>query len=229
MSFARTETAEQRSAIYASLTNRNRLVSVLRFGLPAIGAIILAGLAVQLYIGSLVPDFGFANISLDRDNLVVDTPSYSGVGAGGTLYRVEAASARAALGNTDLIHMNGARFSMTQPGGTAFIADADTAQLHLSAQRVSVTGETRISGDSGLSGTIVDARINIEAQSLVSDGPANLVFSNGTTLTADTMAYEAETEVWTFNGVTLDFPATPGEESYALRPGADLLEGDAKP
>ena len=83
---ARTETAEQRAAIYAALIRRNRLVGLLRIGLPVIGGIVLAGLLVQLFIGSLIPDFGFANITIDRDNLVVETPAYSGVGADGTVY-----------------------------------------------------------------------------------------------------------------------------------------------
>jgi len=229
MSFARTDTADQRSAIYRALAQRNRIVGVLRFGLPVIGGVVLGGLLLQIYLGSLVPDFGFANISIDRDNLVVDTPSYSGIGTDGTRYRVEAASARAAFGNTDLIYMNGARFTMEQPGGSTFLADADTAQFRLSDQEVTVSGETRISGDSGISGKVVDARIDIDAQRLDSSGPADLLFANGTTIKASSMTYEGVSQVWSFRGVTLDIPSTPGEDTYDLRPGNDLVTGSEEP
>lgn len=228
MSRVRTATAEQRGAIYDALVRRNRLVGVLRIGLPALGAIIFGGLLLQLYLGSLVPDFGFANISVDRNNLLVEAPSYSGVGSDGTVYKVEAGAASAALGNTDLIHMHGARFTMTRPDGSDFLAEADTARLQLSSQLITVEGNTRITGDLGVAGTIADARIDIDAQSLVSEGAAALVFRNGATLDAETMSYDGRTEQWQFNRVTLEFPSTPGEETYMLRPGNDVApEGEA--
>lgn len=226
MSTARTDTAEQRSVIYDALAQRNRLVGILRIGLPLIGAVVLAALLLQLFWSSLAPDFGFANLSIDRDNLVVDSPSYAGVGTDGTTYRVEAASARAGLGDTDLIHMTGARFTMTQVEGSAFVADAESAQMRLSRQMITVSGLTRLSGDSGVAGTVADAQIDIDGQSLVSDGPADLAFSNGATLKAERMAYDGNAQVWTFSRVSLVLPSMPGEESYALRPGVELLPGE---
>src|SRR5690606_38784349 len=101
------------------------LVAILRIGLPAVGAVILLGLLLQIVIGSLVPDFGFADISIDRDSLVVDAPAYAGVGGDGSVYEVTAQSARTALGNSDLVYLTGASFTLTQPSGTRFGATAD--------------------------------------------------------------------------------------------------------
>ena len=84
---------------------RNRLVGVLRFAVPAFGGVVFGGLMLQLFLASLGEDFGFSNVSIDRDNLVVDTPSYASMGADGSSYQVQAESARSALDRTDIIHL----------------------------------------------------------------------------------------------------------------------------
>lgn len=212
---ARTATAEQRSAIYEALMHRNRLVRVLRIGLPAIGAIILTGLLLQFYLGSLVPDFGFARVTLDRGNLVVEAPAYSGVGEDGTIYSLEAESARAAVDNSDLIDLTGAAVSMAQPDGTRFAADAANARFTVSSRVVEIEGETAVSGSNGLGGTVKKTRVDIPSETMVSSGGADLTFPNGAKLKSETMSYSAKAGLWQFDRVVLDFPSTPGEESYA--------------
>lgn len=219
---ARTDTAEQRSAIYARLTHRNRLVAVLRIGLPIIGGIILVGFVLRLYLGSLVPDFGFANVTIDRDNLVVEAPSYGSVSEDGTVYQLGAAKARAAIGDTDLIYLTGANFSLEQPGGDTFAAVAENAQLRLSEQLVVVEGATDITSSSGITGRIQDAEVEIGAERVRKAGEADLTFSDGTRLQAATMSFEGKKQLWHFTGVTLSIGQTPGEADLKLRPGAEL-------
>src|SRR5687767_4424224 len=151
---ARTDTAEQRSAIYAALASRNRIIGLLRIGLPAIGAVIFAGLILQLYLGTLVPDFGFANVRIDRENLVFEAPSYAGTGSDGTVYTLSAESAKAGLSNTDVVHLRGASLSMLKPAGAAFAALAPTAQFSIASQVVTVEGSTSVSSNDGLRGTV---------------------------------------------------------------------------
>ena len=226
---ARTETAAQRSAIYQSLVRRNRLVAILRIGLPILGGIVLAGLLLRLYIGSLVPDFGFANISIDRDNLVVEAPAYSGVGGDGTIYTVGAASARASISDTDLIHLTGASFALKQPAGASYEARAATARFRMSSQVVTVEGVTEISGSDGTSGTIHDVQIEVGTERMRSGGEVHLSFNGGTTIDAATMSYDGQTKFWQFDRATVVLGATPGEDTYALRPGAGIdLETPAR-
>lgn len=219
---ARTETIEQRSSIYERLVRRNRLVAILRIGLPLVGAIVLGGLLLRLYIGSLVPDFGFANITIDRDNLVVDTPNYSGVGADGTVYTVGATSARASIGDTDLIHMTGASFALKQPSGATYEARAGQARMRLSAQLLTVEGPTEISGSNGLYGTIIDAEIEVGTERMRSGGSVHVTFEGGSTLEAQSMSYDGKAQLWTFNRATVMLASTPGEYTFALRPSADV-------
>jgi lipopolysaccharide export system protein LptC len=212
---AGTGTADDRSAIYASLATRNRIVGTLRIGLPAIGAIIFLGLILQLYLGTMVPDFGFANVRIDRENLVFEAPSYTGTGTDGTAYSLGAESARAGLRNTDLVELQGAALSMLKPDGMQFAARAATAQFSMRSQVVTVEGSTVVSSNSGLSGTVKDAVVDVLKETLIAPGGAELTFANGSTLSSDTMAFDGTRRLWTFNGrVKLNFAETPGESIY---------------
>jgi lipopolysaccharide export system protein LptC len=221
---ARTDTAEQRSAIYASLTARNRIVAILRIGLPALGAIIFAGLVLQLFLGSMVPDFGFANVRIDRENLVFEAPSYAGTGSDGTAYELAAESARAGLGNTDIVHLKGASVSMRKRDGAVFAAFAPTAQFSIASQVVTIGGGMELSSNGGLKGTIEDAVIDVLHETLTAPGGVDLTFGDGTDLRADVMTYDGAAGIWTFSGqVKLRFEETPGESTYPAQ--GDVAEG----
>lgn len=224
---ARTETAEQRSAIYAALLRRNRMVGALRIGIPALGAVLVLVLVLQFWIASLVPDFGFANVTIDRDNLVVEAPAYEGTGADGSRYSMSAESARAAIGNPDLINLTGAGFTLNQPDGNVFSARSARANLRVSNQLVIAEGPTSVRGSSGVSGTVEDATIDVLGERLVA-GRADLAFEGGTSLTADTMSYDGKAKVWIFSRATLMFNTTPGEAGYLERQNAGAPAG-AKP
>lgn len=209
---APTAADQRRPAIYQRLVRRNRLVRVLRFGLPAIGAIILLGLLLQIYIGSVVPDFGFASVTIDRENLVVEAPVYAGVGTDGTTYAVSAAAARTAFGNIERIDLTDAMFSFAQPGNaTSFTARAGSAQLQMSDQTVTVAGVTEIESGDGMAGTVLDARLDVDAETMYSEGAVDLTFANGSTIVADSMTYDGAAQVWTFQRATVQLESTPGE------------------
>src|ERR1051325_6342177 len=122
---ASAQDAGVRARVYAGLEQRNRLVGILRIGLPALGLLVLAGLVLQILVASLLDQFGISNVRIDRENLVVDTPSYSSMTADGTMYSVASQSAQAALGDTDLLHLNKAALTVTKPDGSWLKADAE--------------------------------------------------------------------------------------------------------
>jgi hypothetical protein len=216
-----TATSAQRSEVYAALLARNRIVALLRIGLPAIGAIIFAGLVLQLYLGTMVPDFAFATMHLDRENLVFEAPSYTGTGSDGTAYTLAAESASAGLRSTDLVELKGASLSMLTPAGLEFTAEAPVALFSVKTQMLTVSGDTAIASSTGLVGTLGDAVIDVLNERLSAPGGADLTFGNGTTLRADAMAYDGTTRSWTFAGrVKLTFSRTPGETAY--REGGEL-------
>ena len=212
IALARTETAEQRAAIFAALHRRNRLVRVLRIGLPAIGVVILLGLMLQIYVGSLMPDLGFANVTIDRENLVVEAPVYAGTGTDGTTYAVSAASARTAFGRFDVIGLTDAVFTMVQGrDATRFTARAAAARLQMTDQTVVVDGTAHVEGSDGMHGTLLDATLDVDAETLQSAGAVDLTFSTGANIKAANMHYDGTTRRWRFERAVVDLPATPGE------------------
>ncbi len=208
---AQSGTADQRDRIFSTLHARNRFVGVLRLAVPALGGVVFGGLMLQLFFASLVEDFGFSNVSIDRNNLVVDTPSYSSMGADGSLYRVQAETARSALDRTDIIHLTGARLTISRPSGTVITASAEEAVLETSGQKVKVAGATRIADSEGMKGTVVGIVADFATETAAGDGAVDITFSNGATLTAASMSYDGQTSTWSFSRATLTFQSTPGE------------------
>ena len=207
---ASAQDAATRSRIYSQLEQRNRLVTVLRIGLPVMGLLVLAALVLQIVIATLLDQFGISNLRIDRDNLVVETPSYSSMTADGTMYSVASDDARAALGDTDMLHLTGAKLTVTKPNGSWMKADAESADMRLSEQSVYVAGAMGIADSRGTDGIIHGVHANLVSGSMVSEGRANIRYHNGTTLDAETMAYDGKRQLWQFNRVTLVVPGTPG-------------------
>ena len=89
--------ATQRLAIYRGLQARNRVVSILRIGIPALGIVALSALMLQIYVSSRTSRFGIGQIAVSSESITVETPEYSGLLDDGTAYRVSATSAQAAV------------------------------------------------------------------------------------------------------------------------------------
>lgn len=217
---ASAQNAEQRSRIYDGLMQRNRLVAMLRIGLPVLGVVVLLGLLLQLFVASLLDQFGIANIRIDRDNLVVETPSYSSMTADGTQYAVTSDGARASLGDTDLLYLTRARLTVTKPSGAWIKASAEAAEMRLSTQSIYVPEAMEIGDSRGTEGTIIGVRADMMSENMVSDGPAKIRYHNGTTLDAESMSYDAKRQTWQFNGVTLIVPSTPGVRPASPQPAS---------
>ena len=220
MTYARTDTLEQRTAILRSLAGRNRLVAILRIGVPIIGVILFAALALQIYVANLARQFGVSGISIDRNNLVVETPSYSATGADGTRYTMEAASARAALNNPDAIALTTTAITLNQPSGSIFTLKASDAEMTMSTQQLAMPGAT-IAGNDGMHGTLNDVVADLSRRNIVARGKVNIVFSDNSSIDASAMDYNSRTQTWTFTAATVILPETPGSsQAPAATPGA---------
>ncbi len=206
---ASAQDAAVRARLYAGLERRNRRIGFLRICLPVLGLLVLASLTAQIVIASLLDQFGISNIRIDRENLVVDTPSYSSMTADGTKYTVNSQSAQAALGDTDLLHLDGADLTVTKPDGSWMKADAASAEMRLSGQTVYIEEAMGIADSRGTTGTILGVHADLVSEQMVSDGRAQIRYHNGTTLDAETMAYDGKRQLWQFNRVTLVVPSTP--------------------
>lgn len=209
---AQSGTVQQRSHVFAALVVRNRVIEVLRYAVPAFGIVIFGGFVLQLYLGSLGHDFGFSDISIDRNNLVVDTPAYSSVGVDGSFYGIEAASARTALDRTDIIDLSHPVLTLRKAEGNAITVEADTARVETTSQQVTVEGITRLFDTAGMNGTVVGMSANLATETMVGKGPVDITFPNGATLTAASMSYDGTSATWGFQRAVLTLPSTPGDD-----------------
>lgn len=206
---ARTDTLEQRTAILGRLTRHNRIVGILRYGVPALGAVIFVALALQIFLGNLLQQYDISGFSIDRGNLVVETPGFTAAGDDGTLYEMKAATARAALDRPDQLLLSTPSITAGRQGEPSYHATASDALLDTVRQLLTVPGLTNISSDDGMSGTIAGMATDLRAKSMQSDGAVNIEFADGTTLAATGMTFDSSGRVWTFGAVTLVLPDLP--------------------
>ena len=178
---------DDRTALYQRLMRRNRLVGLLRWLVPAAGVAVFAGLLVMIVIDNLGQHFGYSNIRIDRDNLVVETPRLTSTGDDGTLFALTARAAKVAPTQTDLIDMEDAVFTMTPPEGAAMQAAAAAAQFQTNDQLLNVPGVAHISSAEGLDGTLEGVFADLLHWKLVASGTVDITMPGGSHIVSDGM------------------------------------------
>lgn len=204
--------AAERLAIYRRLEGRNRIVAILRLGVPALGAIILVSLIGQIYVSSLSSRFGVGRISVTREAVSVEAPEYAGVLDDGTTYKVWAAAAQASVDATDRIGLTDAALTLTRTNGVTMEVSAPVALLDTTREIVTIQGIAYVEDSTGTSGTIHDSVFDYVSQTLLGKGVVHIDYADGTTLDGAGMTYDARSMVWTFSGANVNLPTTPGEE-----------------
>jgi len=208
--------AVQRLAVYRGLEARNRVVSILRVGIPALGVVALAALMLQIYVSSRTSRFGVGQIAVSTESITVETPEYSGLLDDGTAYRVSATSAQAVVEATDRIGLTDASLTMVKPDGVTMLVDARAAVLDTTNQLVEVADIAEVGNSLGTSGLLRNSVFDYAAQRLTSNGPVEIDYHDGTTILAEGLTYDATTLIWTFTRATVTLPDTPGARETAM-------------
>ncbi len=214
MAFA-ADAGGDRQKVFRSLAARNRLVGILRIGVPALGALIFVILSVQIYVGSLLAQYGISGITIDRNNLVIETPTYSGTGGDGTHYSMAAATARTPIDNHDQIALEQMKLTLDRLDGRSMVATSESAQIISSTQTLIVPGVATVTGDAGVAGTLSELTVDLMHHTMVAKGPVDLELSGGATIVASSLDYDGQTRIWRFTRATVTLPMTPGEEAGA--------------
>ena len=209
MAVGRAETYDQRAAILGRLLTRNRAVGVLRFVVPAIGVAAFLALAGQIYVASLLRQYGVSGIRVDRGNVVVEAPKYSGTGSDGARYLVTAREARSPIDRSTLIEMTDATLELLQSDGQSYFARSATATLDTANSHVTAPGTVAVTGSDGLEGTLTDVAVDNTTELTTSNGPVDLLLADGTTIVADTMVRDGKVQTWTFTRATVVVPDLP--------------------
>lgn len=216
MAGARTETFEQRTAIFRRLGRRNRMVALLRVGVPIAGLAAFALLAGQIWLANMARQYGISGIRIDRGALVVDTPQYTGMGVDGSRYVVNAREARSPLDNPNEISMSDATIDLKRPGRSGFHVAGKSATVLTDSQVVTVPGIAMLHSDDGLRGTLTEVRADMKSEVTTADGAVFVTFADGSTLDAASMRYEGKLATWHFERATLIVPDLPGPARPAI-------------
>lgn len=202
--------AARRQAIYQRLMTRNRIVSVLRIGVPALGLVALVTLLGQIYLSSLTSRFGIGTITVTRDSVSVDAPEYAGLLDNGTAYRVSATGAQASIDATDQVGLSDAYLTMTRPDGVVTTVEARAAVLDTTRELVIIEDIANIATSEGTRGAVANSIFDYQAQSLTGQGPVTIDYADGTHLVAEGLFYDASTSIWTFTRAKVTLRDTPG-------------------
>jgi hypothetical protein len=205
-----------RARILRRLQARNSVVAVLRALVPAFGVLAFLLLAVQLYIANIAKQYGVSGISIDRGNLVVETPQYTGSGLNGARYVVNAREARSPIGSTRFINMADATLDFFRPGQATFHGSAAAATMDTAANAVDVPGVATVTDSGGLFGTLTTVHSDFKSQLTTAAGPVNLTFPDGATLVAANMRFDGAADLWTFERSTLVIPNLPRAVPFPL-------------
>ena len=208
-----THAHQDRQAIYRRLQSRNRVVGVLRIGVPLLGLVILVALLIQIYVSSLGDSFSIGQVSVTPDNISVEAPEYSGILGNGTTYSVSAATAKASPTATNLISLTEAGLTMTKVDGVMINVNAQFAVLDTNNETVTIKDLAYVEDSTGTTGVVVDSVFDYASQALVGQGPVSIQYADGTTLDAVGMAYDLEQANWTFNQADVTLPETPGSQA----------------
>lgn len=209
--------APPQDRLYQRLARRNRLVSILRIGVPVLGVVVLAGLCIQIYIASFAGRFAVGNIEVTPEAVTVDAPEYSGILDDGSAYRVWADEARAPLDRADIVDLTGAQVVVNRVDGVQMQAETDRAQLDSVGQLTIMPGTTDIADSTGTIGTLDNSVFDWGAQVLTAQGNVSIDKADGTTIRAEGLVYDADASIWTFTRSVVTLPSTPGED---LGPGS---------
>ncbi|MBL8595007.1 MAG: LPS export ABC transporter periplasmic protein LptC [Devosia sp.] len=202
---------DDRAALYQRLDRRNRLVGLLRWLVPAGGVLVFVVLLAMIVVDNLSQRFGYSNIRIDRDNLVVETPRLTSTGEDGTLYALSARAAKVAPMRNDLIDMEDAVFTMTPPEGAAMRAEAAAAQFQTNDQLLNVPGIAHVTSTEGLDGTLEGVFADLMNWKMVASGNVDITMPSGSHIVSDGMTYDRETGIYTFKNARVTLNSTPGE------------------
>lgn len=210
---AATRGMQDRQKVYGRLVRRNRLVSILRIGVPVLGAVILVSLAAQIVISSLGSRFGIGQITVTPDAVMVDAPEYAGIMDDGSNYRVSAVSARASLDHTDIIDLAETSVVLNRIDGVQMQAEAAKAQLDVTRQLVIIPDVVEVSDSTGTMGTLRETVFDWPARVLTAKGAVAIDYADGTQVRSQGMIYDAAAASWTFSTATVTLTLGSGDPS----------------
>lgn len=215
---------EIRHRLYKRLTRHNRVISVLRFAIPALAIGLLVLPATQIIVSMVSEVIPIAGIRLDNDTLVIDTPRFDGRTATGTVYRMTAARAESRIGDLDIADLYDMRVDLRDDGDYRALALFSAAQWTMSQERLISNEDVTITDSTGMQAVLGGVDIDWPGQIVTSQGPVAITFGDGNQLDAATMVHDMDAAIWQFGSVHVEMRPTADTDT-ARDPFAEEFTG----
>lgn len=157
--------------------------------------------------------YGVSGLRLERGALVVETPRYSGTGAGGARYTVTATEATTPLDRPEEIALRNATLEYVPAGGTALFVAAAAAGMNTATEIVTIPGLASVSGADGMQAALENVRVDMAADLTLADGPVQITLADGTLITGASMRRDGTARTWTFTRATVVLDGLPAAET----------------
>lgn len=199
-----------RVRLHRALERRNRVVGALRWLVPAAGLVLVAVLLGRMALAGLTDGFSIERIAVTPEAVTVTGPQLAGTLEDGARFSVAADWAQTRFDTPDRMELGVARLTIERPQGPAMTVTAAAALIETGAGIVHVEGPAQMVDASGTQAALERSRFDWGAELLESAGPVSIDYADGTRLEAGALRYDAKSAVWTFTGVRLTLPDTPG-------------------
>lgn len=172
--------AARRRAMEIAMRHSRR-VRLLRIVLPicaaAIGCLYFLSSGHEVTIGDL--SASVSRVEISKDKLRMVDPKLEGVTDDNGLYKVTADYAEQEVGNTSLVHLHAVRAQVDNgPRGWTRLT-APKGLFNTKTQALVLTGEIKVTTDSGLTSYLSRANVDLKKQIITSKQPVKVLFPDG--------------------------------------------------
>lgn len=184
--------------VFARERRRSRNVRLLKFALPALAVLMVAGLAAKSLIGTMTGvSIDIAGSSIEDGKLIMANPRMAGYSADNRQYEMKAARAIQEITNDDVIDLEqiGAKIPMGI-GEWATVAAA-TGRLVKSDSTLTLNSPTVVKTTDGMEARLKSAVIDMNAGVLTTDEAVEIDL-DGSSVRADSMAVSDGGQVLVF-------------------------------
>ena len=227
--FLRPPSVSERLDSFRRAHAHTRLVTHLKYALPAISVCIL-GLyfispQIQVSIGDL--DASVAGIVIEKGNLRMVNPKLEGVNDKQGTYVVTAKYAEQTVSNPDIIRLTELSSELVDSKKGWSRLTSPKGSFETKTERLALAGDIHVAQSNGMTAALTSADVDMKTQLVTSSQPVRVNFPDGT-LDSLTMRIELDTKQATFKGdvrVHLDrqqkqAPPKPGEQAAQGLAGA---------
>lgn len=220
----RFDPTKERGALYYDKAARHtRHVRLLKFGLPTLAILSVAGFFIIMAInrgGDGLPALTLSGINLDTREITMDKPHISGFDGTKQSYEVNAAKAVQALGNPKVVNLEtiDANFAVAEDVRAHLIAKSGIYDAN--TQKLQLDGGIDITTTNGYTGRLDHADIEIEKGTVFSDTGVDLAGKEGR-ITADQIQVLDHGKHIFFRGNVKVHFTPPEEEEGAATAAAD--------